>query len=186
MIKLRICGIELHFTFGFFLVIGLLSWFHSPSVGVMAVSACVIHELGHCLSAIILNVKITAIEFHCAGVLIKKENRIIPVFHELIILLCGPVFNILFAVIYTLGGQTDAAAVNAAFAFFNMLPWRSLDGGSVICLLLERRVRCAERVQKAVCLMLCAAIIFFMLMTGKGSLAALVTVLLLTLNETFL
>lgn len=183
MIRLRFFGLDTCFTFGFFLGVSLLSWFHSPSVGVMAVSACVIHELGHCFMAIILNVKIIGVKFWVGGVLIKKENRIIPVSHELMILICGPAFNLIFAVFYALGGRLDEAAVNAAFALFNLLPCRTLDGGSMLCLLLERQLRCAERLQKTVCVSLGAALTLLMLATDTGSIATIGTVILLTVNE---
>lgn len=183
MIKLRIFGIDTVFTFGFFLVISMLSLWRSPSVGVMAVSACIIHELGHCFMSVILNVKLVGVKFWAGGVLIKKEKRIIPFPYELSILLCGPVFNLIFSMFYAVGGRYDAAVLNAVFALFNMLPFRTLDGGSILALCLERRMRFGGEVQRIVCTALGIAVILFMLATGTGSAVTIAAIAILTLNE---
>lgn len=157
--------------------------FRSPSVGAMAVAACIIHELGHCFAAVILNVKIKVVKFWAGGVLIKREERIVSLSHEIVILLFGPLFNVIFAVFYAYCGRYEAAVLGIAFAVFNLLPCRTLDGGSVLSLILERRMKFGAVIQKTICVTIGIATVLFMLVTGIGGAVTVCAVAVMTISE---
>lgn len=182
MIKFTLSGFDVCVTFGFLLIVSLLAVSDSPALGIAAVTACVIHELGHCFAAVIFNVKFKSLTLWAGGIQIKKEQRITSLKNEIIILICGPAFNITAAFLYLHYGMADACAVNLAAAIFNLLPYSSLDGGSIIKSVLEFYEK-NTGFQKTLAIIFGITVIVFLAVTRNVSLSAVVTIALLTFNE---
>lgn len=100
----------------------------------MFYAACILHESGHILAALISRRKITSVDFMGSGICMKlKKNAASPVKQELFVLLSGPAFNILAYVIFGfMNLSSEFRSINLALAIYNLLPYKQLDGGSAI------------------------------------------------------
>lgn len=183
MVKFTVFGFEISITFGFLLVISLLSLIGYSTLGFTAVASCIIHELGHCFAAVLLNVKMKNLMLWAGGVQMQRESRLISFSDEIIILLSGPLFNIIFAVFYALCGMENTAGINLVLALFNFLPYSSLDGGCIIKAYLEKHDYSNDTVQKIISLIFGAVILTFLYLTKIGNITAFATIILLTINE---
>ena len=183
MVKFHIGSLEVSVTFGFLLVFSLLSLSGSHALGFTAIASCVIHELGHCFAAVILNVKIKSLTLWAGGVQMEREGRIISLGTELAVLISGPLFNLISATFYSLNGINDAAMVNLSLAIFNLFPYSSLDGGCMIKAVLERKSLNLNIIQKVTAVLSGAVILTVLFLSGNHNITAFVTVILLTADE---
>ncbi len=182
MIKFTVFGFEISITFGFLLIISLLALSDSTALGIAAASSCLIHELGHCFMAVILNVKFKSLKLWAGGIQIEREHQIISLKSEILILICGPAINIVAALFYMYKGMYDACSINIITALFNMLPYSSLDGGSILKSVLEFNDKNTS-FQKYISLLFGITIILFFLLTKNINISAFVTLILLMVNE---
>lgn len=105
-------------------------------------SIILIHELGHFLMARLFNWNISSITIYPFGGCVKfneKLNR--PLYQELLILLNGPIFQILYflliSIIYknnliSLRDYQIFASYHKTLLIFNLLPIYPLDGGKLL------------------------------------------------------
>lgn len=185
MVKFHVGRLEISVTFGFLLVLSLLSVTGSLSLGFTAIASCIIHELGHCFASVILNVKIKSLTLWAGGVQIERESRIISIGAELAVLISGPLFNLISAIFYLLFGFNDAAMVNLTLAIFNLLPYSSLDGGCMIKAVLERKSLNVHIIQKVIAVSFGIIILIALFLTRNHNITADATILLLTADELF-
>lgn len=111
-------------------------------------SIIIIHEIGHLLAASYYNFNIFKIYLYPFGGYIKfndKLNR--PIKEELIVLVCGPIFQILYYYLimgcYHLGFMSSITFnmfVNYHYSLllFNLLPIFPLDGSKLVNLILSK------------------------------------------------
>ena len=96
--------------------------------------------------------------------IIPHKNSVLPISRDIAILLGGPFANILvWAVLLPIGKAQSFAYMNLFLGFFNLLPYRSLDGGEAIISLSEYSGGCgramrAEKVLAFVNILLAAVI----------------------------
>lgn len=102
-------------------------------------ATCAVHESGHIITLLSYGGRIKAVELSGTGIrIIIKKSGMIPVKSSLFILLSGPAANmIVFFMIKLTGCGGVFSLLNLMAAAYNMLPYRSLDGGAVIDLLTE-------------------------------------------------
>lgn len=99
-----------------------------------------IHELGHSITGLLLKFNLKRIEIYPYGGCSKLEYDVnIPVIKEFLVLVMGPIFQILFLfIIYYL--KIDVPnyfyTYNYFILVFNLLPIYPLDGGRLFHLLL--------------------------------------------------
>ena len=101
----------------------------------------IIHELGHFFGAFIYKWKVKKIVIlPIGGITIFNENLSKSIFEEFIILILGPLFQIIFYFIYTkiFGFNQILSLYNFILLFFNMLPIYPLDGYKLISLALHK------------------------------------------------
>ena len=102
----------------------------------------IIHEMGHYILATILNIKVKEIEIFLIGGVTKLESDLnTKIYKEIIVLLAGPLFQILFLlIIFVLhrNGLVSSIVFNKVYKIniillkINLLPIAPLDGGRLI------------------------------------------------------
>lgn len=109
--------------------------------------AASVHEFGHVVAIKVFKGKIRAMRFDASG-LCMSYYGLDSMFKELVSLLMGPVFGLVYA--YTASyfgnmlGSTfllQSAGVSLIFSLFNLLPALPLDGGRVLYCLIPSRVK---------------------------------------------
>nr|MBQ8890028.1 hypothetical protein [Clostridia bacterium] len=118
--------------FWIFLIFG----FDQPYIAVLTMICALIHELGHYSAILLLKCNTGAPVGHISGFRIK-ERSIISYRNEIIILLSGPLANILLAtVILIFSGGSEYMKVfsllNLVTGLSNLLPIKTYDGYSVL------------------------------------------------------
>lgn len=136
MISIRIgrAVIRIHFSF---LVFNSLIFLMRDSRLIMTFyGVCLLHEAGHLAAMKLTGARIAAVDISGAGIRIEQQKGgIVPVKSKLFVLLAGPAANlILFILLLNLGCYGEFAALSLISAVYNMLPYRSLDGGAIIAL----------------------------------------------------
>lgn len=99
-----------------------------------------IHELGHLLGAFYYKWKIDKVLILPFGALsIFKEDINKPLKEEFIILLLGPLFQIIFVNLYlTFNYSENIYLLNNALLFFNLMPIYPLDGSKTLNIILNK------------------------------------------------
>lgn len=95
--------------------------------------SCAFHELGHLIAMFISGAESREVYISGLGIkIIQSRNNMVSVWRNLIILVSGSLVNFL---IFALGYRVFSPAiltVNLTLCIFNMLPFRNLDGGSIL------------------------------------------------------
>lgn len=110
----------------------------------MLCAAC-FHEVGHFIAMYVCRCTPTEINLLPGAVQICTPPASLK--HELFILVCGPLFNlliftVLFVNCYIFSNVflLEFAIINLIYGIFNMLPFKGLDGSGVLeCLLVKQR-----------------------------------------------
>lgn len=98
-------------------------------------AVCIIHELGHLFAIAITGGKVKSVVFSGTGVIIKPERNSR---HELFIMLAGAGANLIaFAVMYISDIGGIFRLLNICTAVYNLLPYRQLDGGTALGLIID-------------------------------------------------
>lgn len=107
-----------------------------PNVGtLMLFAAIAVHELGHILAILVIDERISDISVSPFGLSIKRSGRLCSYKLELIVYLSGPMTNILLALVFSMVKNNICEAFveqNLIFGILNMLPIKTLDGGSAL------------------------------------------------------
>jgi len=103
-----------------------------------------VHELGHCICALFFNWEIDKISIYPYGGFSKfNEDLNRPIKEEFLILLSGPLVQIIFFILCSLVGLRDTTfsllkTYHYAILCFNLLPIYPLDGGKLVNLFLSK------------------------------------------------
>ncbi len=113
--------------------------------------AAAVHEAGHIISIVILRGKIRAVRFDASGFCMSCCG-LDSSLKELVSILMGPVFGLLFAYLASYCGNAlndsflcEAAGVSMILSVFNLLPALPLDGGRALYCMISSRIM-AEKV----------------------------------------
>jgi len=197
--------IKVHVTFFLILILGAVEWGNITGTAEGAVFGVVLmlllfvcvtlHELGHSLMALRFGIPVREIILlPLGGVALINKNPDKPI-HELLIVLAGPVVNVVIAIIlWIVLGGTGALmlldgqglvesmrqpslntllmwllAANLSLFVFNMIPAFPLDGGRVLRALLAMRLgyRRATQIASSIGQMLAIALGVFGLVNGN-------------------
>lgn len=137
MIEFEICRLKISFDFCFFTVIALMFVLSDESQLIPAITACIIHETGHLIPITFCGKRISAIRFHGGGIkIIPAQEHIHPFLYDAIVMLGGCTANLLTSAMLAVRNPVFAM-INFCIGIFNLLPYRSLDGGCFIEMVLE-------------------------------------------------
>ncbi len=164
MIEFMLRKTALRLDFSFFAVM-FIFFFLDSGGGLVAVSACIVHELSHLVVMAVCKVPVESITFYGAGIRISaqlcREKRCVRV----CVLGAGVAANLLLSTLFYALGEYAFSAVNLITGAFNLLPIGEFDGAQ----LLRELVYCFAPVEKAdritfsfevISLVICSAAIF--------------------------
>lgn len=128
--RLSVFGIDIRVDYTFFLVILLYIVLRNDNLlYVLLLSSA--HELGHIVALYSFGGRAEEIRVSCYGIGLKEHNNF-DFIREIIFLLSGLAFNLIFVLIDV---QRE---INLAIMFVNALPIYPLDGGRITKLLLDK------------------------------------------------
>lgn len=147
-----------------------------------ALFCCIVHEMGHVASLLIMGEKPQLIELSFYGIKLKRQSvSELKSFGEIIIYASGPAANFALSALLFVCGKGDgirtAAVISLCVGIFNLLPCQPLDGGNILRCFLGRRMG-EDRCEKICFCISCA--------TLAPMIAAGVTLLMKSGNVTLL
>lgn len=110
----------------------------------LILSAAILHELGHFAALRLCGAPVRGIRLGALGAVMEADRTGLSYGAELLVLLAGPLTNLLCAAALTVPARTlpglyAAAGTHLALGVFNLLPIRPLDGGQALELLVVWR-----------------------------------------------
>jgi Zn-dependent protease len=130
--KYRSVFIRIDFSF---LVFNALIFLVRDSTFILAFyTACAVHEAGHIIALEITGGSIAGIALSGTGIRIDTRRNVLDTCRSgLFVLAAGPAVNLIMYVLFrSCGGAFPV--INLTLALYNLLPFRSLDGGAMIAL----------------------------------------------------
>ena len=127
----------------------------SPLFSVASLTAAILHELGHLLAAFLLHIPMKEFSVGLFGFGLTPKNTLFSYSDEIFLCAAGPLTNLLFAflllpILKNLSSPFLLSFIFAsfAFAFLNLLPIKSFDGGRIVraLLLLRLPLSVAEKI----------------------------------------
>ncbi len=168
MISIRIGGAAVRIHFSFLVFNALIFLMRSSGLILSFYGVCLLHEAGHLIALRLTGGSIRAVDIGGAGIVIgTRKGGSISDKSSLFVLLSGPAANILLYVLLSIYGYHGSfAQLNLIAAVYNMLPYRSLDGGAIISQLsvgtvCERAVMHILNAVKLLMICLSAAAVYF-------------------------
>ncbi|WP_297960144.1 hypothetical protein [uncultured Ruminococcus sp.] len=141
-------------------------------------TVCALHEAGHLAVLTLTGGSAASVCFTAAGIRIDtRKTGASPVLHDMAVLLAGPAVNAaVYAAMGIMGRGGEFAALNLMAAVYNMLPYRSLDGGALIALLTagSSAEQAADLILAAVKLLMTAAAAWAVYIYGREALPLLI------------
>lgn len=139
MIEFKIKNISYRLDFSFFLLWAMIYLLGRERLILPTFIACLIHEMGHIIVMILSKKKIKSIEFRGTGIkIIPIYDKILSWGWDMAIISSGCISNFLLSMIiisFKIAPLYDLACVSFSLGFFNLLPFRHLDGGCIVALL---------------------------------------------------
>ena len=115
--------------FGFFLSLSIFLLMDQTGIGVLCVSAALLHELGHLIAMALFRVKLVRVRLQTLEIGIERQEAR-SLMSELCIDLAGPAVNLLLAAVCYRWGSMGFSAI--------LCPLPMLDGGQALSALCQR------------------------------------------------
>jgi len=139
--KIRFNDIEINISFYFLAVLSLMLVIGKNVNTLYMFMFCILHEFGHLTSMIIFKKKLRKIELGYYGVRIVTSSCHVSRIKETIILISGPLVNLLLFLFFYHNKINEKADINSALFIFNLLPVGQLDGGNILSLFINNKIK---------------------------------------------
>lgn len=166
MISFKLFGVEVHIKFMFVAMVTIFLLVDKTGISVIALLACLIHELGHVVMFYLVGYKPISLSFDLTGICLTKPTAQLSYVKEVLVQLAGSTTN--FIVFALLCGTISEVSYSSIFAtthliicIFNLLPLKSFDGGKLLEITLLRIMSIKTTVR--VCTFIDLACIFILL-----------------------
>lgn len=178
MIRFVWRGFTLEFTFLFAATVAFCLLTDESGVSILALSACLLHEIGHLLAFCLTGYRPRAMVFELTGIRLIPSERLPGFAQNLLIQSGGVLANLICGAVFWLFHRNSAAAVHIILGCFSLLPLRTLDGGQILFAVLTRRSPDrGERVSYLIDILTTAALCaccLYMLFSGRRSLTMVI------------
>ncbi len=123
--------------FSFLLFNALIFIFRDSQLIMGFYGACIVHELGHILAIYFTKGELLSVEFSWTGIkIVATAPKCLK--SGIFVQISGPIMNLIVFLMLISGGKTGYFAVFClAEGVLNLLPYKCLDGGSVLEMLAE-------------------------------------------------
>ncbi|MBE6789139.1 MAG: hypothetical protein E7539_05665 [Ruminococcaceae bacterium] len=160
-------GVRIKISFLLIVMLALFSFYDKSGFVLLAISAAIIHELGHVVAAEIFKCGVKKLEFMPFGIkmVLNTPLSIVAPKPKIAVLSAGCVVNfLLFAAFWALSLK-NAAIIHLITGAFNLLPAGTLDGGRILneLLCIKFEAQKAEKISDVVSLF--SAFLLFILGT---------------------
>lgn len=140
MVQFRLAGLTLAVDFTAPALLALAALLLPQEMLLRTLAACLLHESAHFLALALTGQRPELLRISAAGLRLElRAAAICPLHKSILILAAGPAANFLAAALLYAAGVPEGGGANLALALFNLLPYRSTDGGTLLHLLLEHR-----------------------------------------------
>lgn len=129
--------IKIYIWFSFFATISLFLVLNKSEWGFFCVIASIFHEAGHLLAFLFLGHPPKELHFELSGIRLVPQKKLLSTWEDFLVLISGSLVNIILFFI-SLKSFFIFSFFNLAIAFFNLLPMKSLDGGQILLVFLQR------------------------------------------------
>lgn len=147
MLDFRLFGIRFSVSVGFLGLLCLMLYIDKTGLMLPTLLSTLVHEFGHLLSLLMLNLKPKGVVFKVGAISIIGSFAL-NTRGELFLNLAGPILNLLLFFIffgcYLILGTAftrDFALINLVLGVFNLLPVTGLDGGSIVNILILKTLK---------------------------------------------
>lgn len=183
--KFTVFGVKIEITFLFCAVLCFLLLTDRTGLIIPVLAASLIHEAGHLFCMWAADCAPISIKLIPASVQITRHYKS-SVNRDIAVSFCGPLVNIcVFAALYLNYNLYKRdyiltfAAVNLIIGLFNLLPINGLDGGSVLVLLLSKKMHTfkAESIVFFIGIFVSSAVFLFgvyLYLSGKFNLSVII------------
>ena len=136
-------GVRVKISFLLIVLLALFAFCDKSGVMLLAISAAIIHELGHIVMAELLGLGVKELYFAPIGIrmILKKQLSIVNTSRKIVVLSAGCAVNLVLFAVFMLSSQKNAAFIHLITALFNFLPAGTLDGGrifyEILCIKLD-------------------------------------------------
>lgn len=119
-------------TGGFLLLCAWLNYMDTDLLFPMALTACILHEVGHYIVIRLLGNEVKSIHLSVIGAEMRMKGTF-GYWQEIAAAFAGPAVNLLLALFFSkwVWGHTFAG-LNLVLGLFNLLPISKLDGGRIL------------------------------------------------------
>ncbi|MBQ9375263.1 MAG: hypothetical protein IJU04_02865 [Ruminococcus sp.] len=186
MLRFHFGKININVSFTFFAVLALIVLLQNAVLYsiIIALSCCLLHELGHLIAMAVVSQTPNDITLYGGGIKISSiTTSQISYNSELLILFAGSAVNILIYIILIMINNelSSFATANLFFGIFNLMPLKYFDGGRILGIVLKStKLICIIRI---VFVILFAILIFFMLTVKVYNISFLLTFLYILISE---
>lgn len=153
-------GVRVKISFMLIATVTLFSFFDREGLFLMALFSAFLHELGHIFATYFCGVEIKELSFSLIGIKmrLKKSLSLVPFSKKIMLLIAGPLVNVILAMIFLAFSLKVYALINLVTAIFNLLPAKTLDGGKILLDILNLKLapNTAETVSDIVSLVVSA------------------------------
>ena len=150
MVCLKIGGMTVAADFTAPALLALLALMQPQEDVLRMIAACVLHESAHFLAAALTCQKPDTLRISAAGMQLSlRKDALCPLSSLTAILLSGVCANLLAAACLFRAGFSAAAQANLSLGLFNLLPYSSTDGGTLLAAFAEHLLltRHPDRIQ---------------------------------------
>ena len=156
MICIWIKSVQFQISFSFLAVWSLLLIINDTTFLISSFLACFLHEVGHLMAMLVLGQKIRTVSFYGMGIRICPEHMLYSFLSDILVLISGPAVNLITGgILYFLTGNIELSGLHIILGTFNLLPYRNLDGGAILHIILSYFIideKTVERIMLIICI----------------------------------